>query len=656
MKKDRLLRTKKIIPHRLRPSFADQIAKREKVTTSPSVYQKSLNLREKNGKDQSYSHWKVVPFYLALMIIFSVILLRSWQLQVIKGKKYRVLAEENRIRFQITDAPRGIIYDRNGEVLARNIPGVKVYWSPYGLSEEARDKVISILSPLIDKSEQEIKELLTEGERKSLDKIVLKSSIDHETEIELLSRKDELPGVFLEEGIIREYREGEKFAHLIGYTGELTENELNSVNYQNYFLGERIGRTGLEAYYEKELKGIVGQKLIEVDANGEEKELLYETKPLSGKGLVLNIDYSLQAKVYDVLKAAIGKYKATGAVGILADTNNGKILSLVSLPSYDNNIFAQGISSSDLKKIQEDPGDILFNRVISGAYPSGSTIKPLVAAAALEEGTITEKTLFNDTGAIAIGSYRFPDWKASWGLPPNGQLNVIEALSQSCDTFFYAVGGGYGSQGGLGMERLQKYAKEFGFSSLSGIDLPGENEGLYPSEKWKEETKGESWYLGDTYWVSIGQSYVLTTPLQINNYISAVANGGILYKPQIVSRVVDSNQKTIFQKQPEILNEDFIAVGNLEIVKEGMRKGVNEGIIWPLRTAKYQVAAKTGTAEFGQKDIHGHYETHAWVTGFFPYDKPEISFTILLEAGGQSSNAAEVVKEIIDWYYDEYHK
>ena len=368
--------------------------------------------------------------------------------------------------------------------------------------------------------------------------------------------------------------------------------------------------------------------------------------------MILNLDYQLQKQAFNSLKEGIEKFKASGGVAVFQEVETGRVLALVSLPSFDNNQFARGINKEDLTALYADASQPLFNRAVSGTYPAGSTVKPLVGAAALEEGLISEKTLFNDTGVIAIGEYRFPDWKVAWGLPPNGPINIIEALSQSCDTFFYAVGGGYGNQAGLGIDRLQDYGKRFGFSQKTQIDIPGEEEGLYPSPKWKKENTGENWYLGDTYWVAIGQSYVLTTPIQINNYINAVANGGILYRPLIVQKIVDLDRQVIKEYPSEVLNRDFISQTSLDIIKEGMRKSVREGIIWPLRETEVSIAAKTGTAEFGEKNIQGYYKTHAWVTGFFPAGKPEVSFTILLESGGKSNNAAQVARDIINWYYE----
>ena len=275
---------KRIFSDKLKISFGEQIYKVNSNKTSKGYYKNSFKkeVNNKKGDISSSSVWKLVPFYLLLIIIFSLILFRSWQLQIINGNKYRVLAEENRIRFQITDAPRGIIYDKDGYVLARNIPGVKVYFSPYELSSEKKEQVISNLSLILNKNVQEIRDLIVEGEKNSIAKIAIKTNIDHEKEIEILARKDDLPGVSLEEGIIREYIDGKIFSNIIGYTGELSQEELESEDYSKYFLGERLGRSGLEKYYETDLKGTLGQKLIEVDASGQEKDILYETKSASG--------------------------------------------------------------------------------------------------------------------------------------------------------------------------------------------------------------------------------------------------------------------------------------------------------------------------------------------------------------------------------------
>ena len=240
----------------------------------------------------------------------------------------------------------------------------------------------------------------------------------------------------------------------------------------------------------------------------------------------------------------------------------------------------------------------------------------------------------------------------SWGISPHGSLNVVDAIAESCDVFFYTVGGGHDSQVGLGVEKLKEYAQKFGLGTKTGIDLPGEDNGFYPDSDWKEEETGEPWYLGDTYWISIGQSYVLVTPLQMNSLINTIANNGITLKPFLAKSILNKEGEVIFSYKPQVTREAFIDKGNLELVRRGMRKSVAEAILWPLREAKVEVAAKTGTAEFGKKDEKGYYETHAWVTGFAPFNEPKISFTVFLEGGGESNNAAHVARKIVDWYFE----
>jgi len=609
-------------------------------------------MRESRFEETKINIWRLVPFFGIL--IFSLFLLagKSWHLQAIEGDKNLILSEGNRIRIKTLPGARGKIYDRFQKILARNGPGLKLVVVASEIEDENR--IIQILSPLLGESEQEIRSKIDEAKKENaFSGVAIKTNLPHETQLEILARQKELKGVSIEEDIIREYPEGEVFSAVCGYTGEISSDELAKPEFAAYTSGDFIGRAGIEGSYEDELKGKKGRELIEVDAFGKEEEVLARQDPESGNSLILNLDFALQKKAKEYLDEGIKNYGASGGVVIIEKVQTGEILTSISSPSFDNNLFAKGISQAELAKLLEDPAQPLFNRAISGTYPCGSTIKPMVAAAALEEKIITKDTKILDKGAIQIGAYRFPCWTSSWGLAPHGLLNVEEALSQSCDVFFYTIGGGYENQPGLGVAKLKEYALKFGLMAKTGIDLPAETSGFYPDEEWKLKEKGEPWYLGDTYWISIGQSYVLVTPLQLNNYLNAIANGGKLMRPYLVSAIIDENENPMFNYQPEVIRERFIASENLAIVKEGMRKSVSEGIIYPLRNSKVAAAAKTGTAEYGEKDAKGYYETHAWVSGFAPYDNPEITFTVFLEGGGASNNAAEVAKKIIDWYYTE---
>jgi penicillin-binding protein 2 len=318
---------------------------------------------------------------------------------------------------------------------------------------------------------------------------------------------------------------------------------------------------------------------------------------------------------------------------------------LVNLPSYDNNMFAKGISLDDYKTLITDPDKPMFNRAISGEYPPGSTFKLLVASAALQEGTITPSTTLDCPAAINIGSYRFPDWKT------HGLTDVRKAIAESVDIFFYAIGGGWNGITGIGIDKIKKYADEFGLGRTLGIDIPGEAPGLVPDQAWKQNKLGEHWYVGDDYHCAIGQGFITATPLQIANYTAAVANGGTVYKPHLVTSI-KKNDGTEEKIEPETLNRNFISESNLEVVREGMRQTVISGTAQPLKELPVQVAGKTGTAQFG-----GENKTHGWFTSFAPYDKPQIALAVLVEGGGEGFSTAEpVTKEVYQWYFEDRNK
>jgi len=331
------------------------------------------------------------------------------------------------------------------------------------------------------------------------------------------------------------------------------------------------------------------------------------------------------------------------------DPRNGGILALVSIPSFDNNLFAQGISKKELTDLEKDPNEPFLNRALLGQYPPGSVIKPLIAAAALEEKIISPYQSINCTGAITIFNeynpeivYRFPDWKT------HGLTNIIKAIAQSCNVFFYTVGGGYNDIEGLGVDRIKKYLEYFGLGEETGIDLPNEEKGLIPDEEWKKMAKqGEEWYLGDTYHLSIGQGDILVTPLQMAMALSSIANGGILYQPQITDKIIDLDGNLVKNISTKIIKKDFINLDNIKVVQEGMRQAVIDGSAVSLSSLSIDVAGKTGTAQFGNKG-----ETHAWFIGYAPYENPEIVIAVLVEAGGEGhKSAVPVAKEILKWYF-----
>ncbi len=378
---------------------------------------------------------------------------------------------------------------------------------------------------------------------------------------------------------------------------------------------------------------------MEVNSIGKKQNLLATQPPLSGKSLILHADGDLQIKLHQSLEEMLDKLKLRKAVGVAIDPRDGGVLALVSLPGFDNNLFSQGITLSELNELEDDPGQPFLNRAISGQYPSGSIIKPLIAAAALEEDIVEPREQINCAGAINIVNkydpsivYSFPDWKT------HGFTDIIEAIAHSCNVYFYTIGGGYGKIEGLGIDRIKEYLQYFGLGRFAGIDLPNENVGLVPDEEWN---------LGDTYHAAIGQGDILVTPLQMASAVASIANGGTLYQAQLVDKIIDLDRETTEDIPSVVIRENFISRENMEVIKQGMRETVISGSGVSLSGLPVKVAGKTGTAQFGIDQLH------SWFVSFAPYDDPQIALVILVEGGGEGHKAAvPVAKNVLEWYFN----
>ena len=389
-------------------------------------------------------------------------------------------------------------------------------------------------------------------------------------------------------------------------------------------------------------------RTVEVDALGREKQVVSEDVPIDGYNIVLTLDQKLQKVAERALSETMKKMgKKRGAV-IISDPRTGGIRALVSLPAYKNNDFARGISSQAYSELLSDPSRPLFNRALYGEYPSGSTIKPLVAAAALQEGVVTPSTTVRSTGGLRIGEWYFPDWKSGG----HGTTNLAKALAQSVNTYFYMVGGGYGEFKGLGVEKLVSYFQKFGLGTLTGIDLFGERDGFVPTQKWKEEVKNEPWYVGDTYHIAIGQGDIVVTPLQVNAFTQYFANGGVNYRPHFFESFLDESGERGDVRKPEVMKEKIVDTRHVEAVREGLREAVVSGSARRLSTLPVASAGKTGTAQW-----HSWKSPHAWFTGWAPYENPELVITVLVEEGEEGSRAATpVAYDILKWYFSERKK
>jgi len=580
------------------------------------------------------------PFWLVLFVSLTILAGRLYGLQVVNGRENRALSDVNRLSSQVIQPERGVILDRHGEVLARNRPGFAVVLN-LPLDPATGAAVCSNLVRVLGVDEEELRAKISTAEREGRNLLVVKSDLDRETALKIEANPNLFPGVTTEVGPVRDYADGEVFAHILGFVGEASVDDLQRLADLQVRGGETVGKTNLEFVYETVLRGEVGERLIEVDTFGHRFRTLSERPAQPGNNLVLTIDAGLQRASFAALTVGMEKSGAVAGAAVVQSVKTGEILALVSLPSFEPTLFAEGIGEADYQKLLTDPRRPLFNRAISASFPPGSTFKLVTATAALEEGVITPQTLIDDKGSIAVGSFVFRGW-APEGLGP---VNLVTAIAKSSDIYFYTVGGGYGGQRGVGVEKLAAWARRLGLGAETGVDLTGEVSGLIPDEEWKLQNRGEPWYIGNTYHMSIGQGDVLVTPLQLNNLVAAIANGGTLFQPFLVA-----------ETKPVVLQANIASPETLDLIRQGMRAAASPGgTAYPVYDFKVAVAGKTGTSEMG-----GREKTHAWFTCFAPYPSPdsgqvpEIAVTVFLEEGGEGSHdAAPVVRKILEEYFGE---
>lgn len=591
----------------------------------------------------SIDEWRLRTLLFGIIGILGLFFIRTAYLQIFEGQGFALLADRNKVKIQILPARRGIIYDRNKTILTHNIPDFGVHVIPSELPKDQlqRTKEIAELSAIVKMSEGDIEHAIQAAHPYQGGIIV-----EHVPYIDALKIEvaiAQMPGVSLYQSYVRKYdtKDVQSISHVLGYTGRISEKELSERG-EEYNLNDTLGKEGIELTYEADLRGLYGQRQIEVDALGTEKGIIAEDQAQDGKNIILSIDAELQKKTEEVMRHWMeGGQKKRGTV-IITKPQTGEVLTLVSLPAYDNNAFAKGISSSTYAELLRDPDHPLFNRAVYGEYPSGSTIKPVVASAGLQEGVITETSVVRSTGGIWVGKWYFPDWKAGG----HGVTNVVKALAESVNTFFYAVGGGYADIAGLGPDRLVSYFRKFGLGERTGIDVANERNGFIPSPEWKQKTKNEQWFIGDTYHIAIGQGDVLVTPLQVNQFTCYFANGGSSYRPHVVKSTIDNSGKEI-PIESVVYKKNIIDTKNVDIVRAGMRQTVLAGSARRLSTLPVSAAGKTGTAQW-----HPDKEPHAWFTGWAPYEDPQVAITVLVEEGVEGSRiATPIATDILQWYF-----
>ena len=570
---------------------------------------------------------RLVLLKIGVLVVIGLLALRLWQLQVHDGPYYRELSQDNRTRSILLHPARGLIYDRNGKLLANNIPSFNLYVELKDVKD--RETLIVKLVEYLDFDKTELgKKVRTHSSRT---RVKLKGGLTLREAALIESHRLDLPGVVVHPEFQRNNPQGSYAAHVIGYVGEVSEQQLTKEDFQGLYQGSIVGQYGVERKYDQLLRGRAGRKLIEVDALGHEKRTISVDKPQAGHDLYLTIDFDLQRLAEDLLG------KEAGAI-IALDPKTGETLALASRPSFDPNSLSRGLSSKEWRGILQDKRHPLTNRAIQGLYPPGSTFKIIMATAALETNGIDMSDTIQCIGRFRFGNRTFRDWKVNG----HGSMNLHSAMTHSCDVYFYKMGNR------LGIKNIAKYATLFGLGEKTGIDLPSEKSGIVPSPKWKEQTRGEPWYPGETISVAIGQGYVTVTPIQMAKVIATISNNGVARQPQLVRGIRRRNTgaiETLPVPKPMSLGLQPNFVKNIQ---DSLASVVSNGTARQANSPLVTIAGKTGTSQVialrsdsdKEKKTPKEFRDHAWFVSYAPFENPKIAIAVLAEHSGHGGSAA----------------
>jgi penicillin-binding protein 2 len=590
-----------------------------------------------------------------IILMFGALILQLINLQVFRDDDFKQRADINALREIPLPSARGLILDRNGQPLVQNSAQFSAAIIPGDLPDRGEAAVYRAVASVLGVPPEEVQAKVAEGvtKRGEYSPAVIKEGVDRDAALQLMELKPHAPGLDVVVEPSRRYLTGSLLSHVLGYVGPISEEEHAALAEDGYLLEDFVGKSGVESTYESVLRGKPGKKFIEVDASGRELKVISERRPIDGSSLVLSIDLDLQRKTAEVLNEyAAGSDNAAAAV---MDVKTGELLAMVSLPTFDNNVFSAPLSDQDLATLVDSPGKPLVNHLIAERYAPGSTFKTIVGAGALQEQVAAPWTTITSRGYITVENefdpnvvYVYPDWA------PLGALDFYGGVAMSSNVYFYYLAGGKSDEGfrGLGDSKVAEYARAFGFGEPTGIDLPGESPGLVPDSTWKESEIGEPWTLGDTYNLGIGQGYVAATPLQVLSAISAVANGGELLTPRVVKEYQD-NQGNVLQATDRVVrNQVPVNAENLGTLRAAMRQSVTSGVARKAAIGGVEVAGKTGTAEFGPRLSNGKYATHGWFVGFAPYNDPEIAVVVFVQRGSGGDDASPAAAKILDYYFN----
>jgi penicillin-binding protein 2 len=610
--------------------------------------------------DLPRSRPRFIAFGVVGVLLLGALGGRLFQLQILDGAFYSGQATAARTVEVPIPAARGLIFDRQGRPIAENVPAWVVKVRPADLPPAQRATVLGRLAPLVDSEASAMRATIDAYRGSPYDLIPIVHGVSRETALLIGEQAASLPGVEVEVEPVRQYLDeagavnGSLLSHVVGYTGPVDQDELTALASEGYLPDDVIGRAGVEASFENELRGTYGMRIVEPDAAGRLGEVIDTvSEPVSGSNLMLTIDADVQRMAEDALRWGMQAADVSQGVTIVMNPQTGEILAMVSLPSYDNNTFATGISAADYSIYLNDPNRPLRNHAISDIYPPGSTFKLVTAIAALEEGVTTASQKWQTYGCYQIPGAPTGQCLYDWNRAGFGRLNLVEAFAESSDTFFYQMAVA------LGIDPLATWANELGFGRLSGIQLPGEEEGIIASTEWARQQGREGVFTGELAQAGIGQNVIAVTPLQLINAYAALANGGDLMRPMIVRGETDTSGTLTTEYEPEVMDTVDASAASLQTLRIGAREVITTGHAYNIRDLDLPgaLSGKTGTAEFGEPTAAGTLPFHSWFVAFLPstagaQDAELAVMTFSYSAIVPGNVSAEVVKYFLQKYYD----
>lgn len=620
---------------------------------------------ERHGDDdeQRSIGRRFVVLRLIVVLVFIGLGAQLLRVQVMQGSRFRLLAQSNLVKVIPALPARGLIFDSAGRPLVQNVPQFSAVLTPALIPAGQEEQVYEELQAQLGMSALDIRQKVEDFLlRNPADQpVTLKANIDDPTvALKLGELRSTIPALDVRAEPARHYTTGAPMAHVLGYVGKIDASDYTTLQTKGYEIDDQLGKTGLEASYESQLRGKPGAATDEVDATGRELRTLSEVPAQPGDNLTLSIDTTLQDGVAKIMADSLNQYHSPSGVAVMMDIHTGEILADVSLPTFDNNLFSGPISDSVFNQLNTDPGRPLVDHAIQDTYPPGSTFKEITGLAALQQGVATPATTIVTNGKLLVGGSDFPDWQN------NGTEDFDKATAMSSDVYYYCLAGGCqslpgGPANGVGATDLAKYARMFGLGKPTGIDLPDEVSGLVPDPAWKQAAKLGSWYLGDTYFFGIGQGYVAVTPMQMLRVVAAIANGGNVLRPQVVDQVRDAAGNLVSQATPQVDQKLDISPQNLATMRHAMLDVVEQGSAPSGKVPGVTIGGKSGTAEYGERisqgsgeEANGSYNESGWFVSFAPYDNPQVALVVFDKVGGGALTAAPTSSKIWDYYFHQY--